>query len=108
MKYLIEPSELSYSQIKSKLMLSGLIYNTLIHKNKNQILVKDLIKEPVKGIEVGENAYVEKSDYYFIKNRSMYVSYLSFPSSILAISSIFRNSFFTILLYASIFPCNCG
>ena len=35
------------------------------------------------------------------------ISYLSLPSSMFGISSTARNSFFTILLYASIFPCNC-
>src|SRR5262249_1824948 len=36
------------------------------------------------------------------------ISYLNFPSFMLDISSTARNSFFTILLYASTFPCNCG
>ena len=35
-------------------------------------------------------------------------SYLCLPSTMFGISFIARNSFFTILLYASIFPCNCG
>ena len=34
------------------------------------------------------------------------ISYLSFPSSILDMSSTEMNSFFTILLYASTFPCS--
>src|SRR5215207_7720219 len=36
------------------------------------------------------------------------ISYLGLPSSIFGISSTARNSFFTILLYASIFPCSWG
>ena len=35
-------------------------------------------------------------------------SYLCLPSTMFGISSIARYSFFTTLLYASIFPCNCG
>lgn len=86
MKYLVEPTELSYSQIKSKCRLSGLVYQTVIKKNNNRHSVRGLVEEPTKGVEVGEKAYVEKSDYYFIKNRAIrrysylptgHVSYLS-------------------------------
>ena len=36
------------------------------------------------------------------------IEYLLFPSSTLEIFSTAKNSFLTILLYASIFPCSCG
>jgi len=86
MKYIFGPSEISYSQIKSKGFLSALVYRTVTKNNKNRVLVKDLVDPPVKGVEVGQKAYVEKSDYFFIKNRAIkrrnyiptpHISYLS-------------------------------
>lgn len=70
MKYFIPPKEIFYDQIRNKHKLSGLAYFSVI-KSKSSIPIKNLVEEPVKGIEVGEKSYVECSDFYFIKNRSI-------------------------------------
>src|SRR5574342_497530 len=45
---------------------------------------------------------------FFIICFYKHIEYLLFPSSALGIFSTARNSFLTILLYASILPCSCG
>ena len=83
--YMIKPTKLTFQQIKDKGVLSGMLYQDVI-KNKNRLKIRSIVEEPVRGKEVGENAYVEKSSNYFIKNRAIrrfsyfptgYLSYLS-------------------------------
>src|SRR5215510_15463665 len=45
---------------------------------------------------------------FFIVCLDKHIEYLLLPSSTSEIFSTARNSFLTILLYASIFPCSCG
>lgn len=67
---------------------SASIYRKIEFRNKNVEALGDLLDKSasIKGKEVGERSYVQSSDYYFIKNRSLqetdYIPYLSKESPV--------------------------
>jgi hypothetical protein len=67
---------INYKDILSKnYSLSPSFYKAINIKNKNKVLLKNLLNEELnnsfKGIEVGSFAYVPKSNYYFIRTKAL-------------------------------------
>ena len=71
MKYVTIPNEISIDEIDAKSVLSPSLYEKIICKNSNTQLIKTLIKEPIKGKEVGSSSYIDTSEYYFIRTSSL-------------------------------------
>ncbi|MGF7409180.1 hypothetical protein [Providencia alcalifaciens] len=74
--YIKTPKTISFSQIVEKeYTLSSSQYMNLVIPNKNLISVRDFLSRSLQrkdlGIEVGSLNYIEKSNYYFLRTKSL-------------------------------------
>ena len=74
--YINVPNSTTLNEIKERnYTLSATQYKTFCVKNKNLILVRDLLDRELKrtdlGIEVGSEEYVDNSKYVFIKTKAL-------------------------------------
>jgi type I restriction enzyme S subunit len=75
-QYIDIPIYTTYDNISSKnFSLSATQYKTFYIKNKNTITVQDFLSRNLErndlGSEVGSDAYVESSNYFFIKTKAL-------------------------------------
>lgn len=77
MEYISVPKTVHFDDLWKKGALSPSLYRKVVYKNSNVKAVAELIEEPIKGREVGSSSYVERSEYFFIRNRALQeISYL--------------------------------
>ncbi|MCD6168300.1 MAG: restriction endonuclease subunit S [Caldisericia bacterium] len=76
MEYVQIPNIITYKDLEEKHSLSPSSYKILAFKNKNVKKLRDLLLEkPTKGEEVGSFAYINKSNFYFIRTKALQSSY---------------------------------
>jgi hypothetical protein len=72
MQYIQIPKAITYKELSEKFSLSPSSYRTLSFKNKNIKKLGELLSEkPQKGEEVGSFSYINKSNFYFIRNQAL-------------------------------------
>ncbi len=72
MKYIQIPKTITYKDLAQKCSLSPNSYRVVLLKNRNSIPIIKLLEEaPVKGKEVGSEAYVNKSPYFFMRTQAV-------------------------------------
>ncbi len=75
-QYIDVPLYTTFNDIRAKdFSLSATQYKSLCIKNKNVVSVRELLSRDLKrsdlGSEVGSDAYVESSNYFFIKTKAL-------------------------------------
>ena len=77
MQYVQVPLAVGYKDLRVKQSLSPSSYKTLFITNKTTKGIRDLISEKAqKGQEVGSSSYINKSNFYFIRNKALQASCL--------------------------------
>jgi type I restriction enzyme S subunit len=71
MSFVQVPKEISYGDIIRVGSLSPSSYETIIIENPNKKTIAELIFPPIKGEEVGSDAYVEESPFHFIRTSAI-------------------------------------
>jgi len=74
MKYIQIPKTITYENLAQKGSLSPSNYKMVLLKNKNIIPIIELLEEkkgPIKGKEVGSEAYVNNSPYFFMRTQAI-------------------------------------
>lgn len=72
MEYIQIPKVITYKDLEEKCSLSPSSYKILAFKNRNVKKLRDLLLEkPTKGEEVGSFAYINKSNFYFIRTKAL-------------------------------------
>ena len=75
MQYIQVPPFVGYKDLQAKQLLSPSSYKTLFIANKTTKRIRDLISEKAqKGQEVGSASYINKSNFYFLRNKALQAS----------------------------------
>ncbi len=80
MEYIKIPKQISYHELLKNTSFSALNYLKVLGINENVIPLKDLLSRPLttrdKGVEVGSQSYIHKSEYFFTRTKSLQPDYL--------------------------------
>jgi len=72
MEYVQIPKTVTYKDLEQKHSLSPSSYRTVLLKNKNSSPITKLLEaDPVRGKEVGSEAYVSKSPYFLMRTQAI-------------------------------------
>jgi len=70
------PSSITFDEVFKKKSFSSVNYEKFIISNKNKIQLKSLVNNIKNGKEVGSNAYIPKSNKFFLRTKALQEDYV--------------------------------